>query len=222
MGPKMNSKAVAARERKAEAEAQKAKQKAATKEAAEATEWSKGAKDAAKKEAEEAKRREALAKKAEREALLAAEEQEIGAKAPKQSGSAKKAAKKESAIEQFSRDSGANVPEYSASGLDAALDLMDAAATGTQAKGGDKIERHPEKRVKSAWAVFEEREMPRLKAENPTLRHTQLKQMLQKMWKKSPENPMNQQAVSYDTKRQEEREVIERQKEEALESMRVK
>ncbi len=54
------------------------------------------------------------------------------------------------------------------------------------------VDVHPEKRMKAAYVVFEEREMPRLKAENPNLRMSQLKQMLKKDWMKSPENPMNQ------------------------------
>ena len=55
------------------------------------------------------------------------------------------------------------------------------------------VDRHPEKRMKAAYAAFEERELPRLKAENPHLRMSQLKQMLRKEWMKSPENPMIQQ-----------------------------
>ncbi len=54
------------------------------------------------------------------------------------------------------------------------------------------VDRHPEKRMKAAFLAFEERELPRLKAENPNLRLSQLKQMLRKDWMKSPENPMNQ------------------------------
>ena len=42
-------------------------------------------------------------------------------------------------------------------------------------------ERHPERRMKSAYAAFEERELPVLKEENPGLRLSQLKNMLQKM-----------------------------------------
>lgn len=88
--------------------------------------------------------------------MLAAEERELAA-APKvkATGQTKKAVKKEKAVEQFSLDSRADVPEFSASGLDAALDLLDVAAAGSEVKSGDKIERHPEKRQKSAWAAFE-------------------------------------------------------------------
>ncbi|XP_057302422.1 coiled-coil domain-containing protein 124-like [Hydractinia symbiolongicarpus] len=60
--------------------------------------------------------------------------------------------------------------------------------------GGDSavpVDRHPEKRMKAAYSDFEERELPRLKAENPNLRLSQLKQLLRKEWQKSPDNPMN-------------------------------
>lgn len=55
-----------------------------------------------------------------------------------------------------------------------------------------KADVHPEKRLKAAYAAFEEKELPRLKAENPNLRLSQLKQLLKKEWMKSPDNPMNQ------------------------------
>lgn len=46
--------------------------------------------------------------------------------------------------------------------------------------------------MKAAYAAFEEKNLPRVKAENPNLRLSQLKQMLKKEWMKSPENPMVQ------------------------------
>ena len=55
-----------------------------------------------------------------------------------------------------------------------------------------EIDRHPERRLKAAFAAFEEANMPRIKAENHTLRLSQLKQILRKEWMKSPENPLNQ------------------------------
>ncbi|XP_068626311.1 coiled-coil domain-containing protein 124-like [Battus philenor] len=54
------------------------------------------------------------------------------------------------------------------------------------------LDKHPEKRLKAAFTAFEEVNLPRLKAENPTLRLSQLKQMLRKEWIKSPQNPVNQ------------------------------
>ena len=55
-----------------------------------------------------------------------------------------------------------------------------------------EVDKHPEKRMKAAFAAFEEANMARIKAENPTLRLSQLKQILRKEWMKSPENPANQ------------------------------
>jgi hypothetical protein len=55
----------------------------------------------------------------------------------------------------------------------------------------EKIDRHPEKRMKAAYAAFEELHLPTLKTENPNLRLSQLKQMIKKDWLKSPDNPLN-------------------------------
>lgn len=49
---------------------------------------------------------------------------------------------------------------------------------------------HPEKRAKAAWMRFRERRLPEVKAEYPSLRMTQHLEMLQREWKKSPENPL--------------------------------
>ncbi len=54
------------------------------------------------------------------------------------------------------------------------------------------VDKHPEKRMKAAYLAFEEVNLPRLKAENPNMRLSQLKQMLKKDWAKSPDNPLNQ------------------------------
>jgi len=56
-----------------------------------------------------------------------------------------------------------------------------------------KVDRHPEKRMKSAYKEFEDQRYQELKAENPSLKMSQLRQMIRKEWKKSPQNPMNQQ-----------------------------
>lgn len=63
-----------------------------------------------------------------------------------------------------------------------------------------KVDQHPERRMKAAFQAFENANLPRLKAENPNLRLSQLKQMLKKDWMKSPENPFNQQTAPYNTK----------------------
>lgn len=59
-----------------------------------------------------------------------------------------------------------------------------------------EIDRHPEKRMKAAYASFEEKMMPVIKEQNPTLRLSQLKQILRKEWIKSTENPLNQKLLN--------------------------
>lgn len=46
--------------------------------------------------------------------------------------------------------------------------------------------------MKAAWAAYEEKHLARIKQENPSLRLSQLKELLRKEFNKSPENPMNQ------------------------------
>ena len=58
-------------------------------------------------------------------------------------------------------------------------------------KGTPEVDKHPEKRMKAAYEEFEQERLPQLKAENPTLRLSQLKQLLRKEWNKHPNNPLN-------------------------------
>ncbi|KAJ3413051.1 hypothetical protein HDV05_008572 [Chytridiales sp. JEL 0842] len=220
---------VAANERKAAQEAQKAAKAQAEKDAAEAKEWAKGAKEDKKAE-ELRKKAEAAAKKAEREALLAAEEAELAkaksSKTAKNAGPVFKKAIPTSLDFLPSSSSDGPIDTFAASGIDGALELLDLASKGTEATAATKaavgIDRHAEKRMKSAWAAFEERELPILKAENPHLRLSQLKQQLQKKWKKSPDNPMNQvMNISYNATQEEINEVVQQTREGALEKMRV-
>ncbi|KAL1295600.1 hypothetical protein HN51_056454 [Arachis hypogaea] len=53
-------------------------------------------------------------------------------------------------------------------------------------------DRHPERRLKASFKAFEEAELPKLKEEKPGLTHTQYKDLIWKLWKKSPDNPLNQ------------------------------
>jgi len=53
-------------------------------------------------------------------------------------------------------------------------------------------DRHPERRMKAAYQAYEDANMARVKAENPNLRLSQLKQLIWKDWLKAPENPLNQ------------------------------
>jgi len=61
----------------------------------------------------------------------------------------------------------------------------------------EEHDRHPEKRLKAAYKKYEQEQMPILKASNPNMRLSQLRQILHKQWQKSPENPLNQSHVSY-------------------------
>ena len=62
------------------------------------------------------------------------------------------------------------------------------------------MDKHPERRMKAAYKAFEEIQLPILKAENPNLRLSQLKQMLKKDWVRSPDNPLNQRTATYNAK----------------------
>ena len=42
--------------------------------------------------------------------------------------------------------------------------------------------------IEHRFAAYEDKWMPLLKAENPGLRHTQLKELLRKQWQKAEEN----------------------------------
>jgi len=59
------------------------------------------------------------------------------------------------------------------------------------------LDSHPEKRMKAAYETFENENLPRLKQEHPTLRLSQLKQLLKKEWMKSPSNPFNKPTKAY-------------------------
>lgn len=54
------------------------------------------------------------------------------------------------------------------------------------------VDRHPERRLKASFKAFEEAELPKMKEEKPGLTHNQYKDMIWKLWKKSPDNPLNQ------------------------------
>lgn len=62
------------------------------------------------------------------------------------------------------------------------------------------LDRHPERRLKAAYDQFEQTTLPTLKAENPNMRLSQLKQILKKDWMKSPDNPLNQRHAAYNDK----------------------
>lgn len=87
--------------------------------------------------------------------------------------------------------------EEGASGIEAGIDQLALVGAG----GGAAVDRHPERRMKAAYKAWEERELPRIRAEQPGMKLSQYKERLFSEWKKSPENPMNMEHGSYNDKR---------------------
>eukprot|EP00919_Chromeraceae_sp_WS-2016_P076252 GHVR01180229.1.p1 GENE.GHVR01180229.1~~GHVR01180229.1.p1 ORF type:complete len:235 (+),score=78.44 GHVR01180229.1:100-804(+) len=54
----------------------------------------------------------------------------------------------------------------------------------------EAVDIHPEKRMKAAWLAYEEVYLPLLKIQHPTLKRSQILQILHKQWKTSSENPL--------------------------------
>jgi hypothetical protein len=83
--------------------------------------------------------------------------------------------------------------------VDAALEQFDrhasTASTADTASPAPALseDRNPEKRLKAAFAAYEEKNLQRLRDENPSLRLQQVKNMLWEDWQKAPENPLVQQ-----------------------------
>ncbi|KAK6220426.1 hypothetical protein QIS74_05928 [Colletotrichum tabaci] len=206
-----NTKKVAGNARKAEAAAQKAAAEDAKKAAAEDAEWSKGAKGNAKKEAEAAKKAEAARKKAEKEALLKEEEASTPGRAgPKNN---KTAVKKTRGLDLSQLDddrSGGPLTSLNATGIDNALDALSLTASDANAK----IDRHPERRFKAAYAAFEERRLKEMDDDGTGqgLRLQQRKDKIRKEFEKSPENPFNQVNAKFDTTREELAEMKQKEK----------
>ncbi|XP_058130588.1 coiled-coil domain-containing protein 124 [Anopheles ziemanni] len=203
----INSKAVEARERKADAK-KSANDKAAK--AAEDALWVDDDKQLAKKkkqkEDEERRKAEAARKKAEAKALLEEEMSSIKTTA-KVSTQKVTRSQIEAEVEKRNRtiETINNPPKQPAlpkpipleENLNRVMADTEVAQTIDQAiavlsVGDSSVDRHPEKRMKAAYKAYEEAELTRLKQENPSLKLSQLKQMIFKNWQKSPENPMNQ------------------------------
>lgn len=225
-----NSKAEEGRARKAAAkEAEKEKQRA-EKQKLEDKKWEEGKKDDSKKRAEEAKRLEKLIKKQELRALEQQEEKELAKYKPVKSSGNKTPHLTTSGSSTFksmslnwslsTSDDGSSVTTeaYSASNIDDALLLLESANTSASSM---TIEKHPERRVKAAFAAYEARELPILKAENPGLRHTQLMERLHKMWQKAPENPFNQLHVAHNASREEQTRVLQDDVDRNLDRLRI-
>ncbi|KAI9596352.1 hypothetical protein BDF19DRAFT_421881 [Syncephalis fuscata] len=214
-----NSKAAVGRERKAAQEAEKKSKKQAELDKKEEEKWNKGAKKSGKKESEEEKRAARLAKKAELDALKVQEDKEISKIKRATTGKnlrieEKRNEKNLKKAEDLGKTVGTAIPVFSADNLDDALDALEIIDEKSSRPGGSGApDRHVERRLKAAYAAYEERELPILKKENPSLRLTQLKQLLWKQWQKSPENPLNQASLAYNATRGQEETHLEQRRE---------
>ena len=86
---------------------------------------------------------------------------------------------------------GAGGDMLEASNIEDALSILDLASKGGDGGvAGGGADRHPEKRMKAAFAAFKERESVRIREENKGLKRTQIDERVWKLWQKSDENPM--------------------------------
>lgn len=101
-------------------------------------------------------------------------------------------------------------PALNATGIDNALDALSLTV------GGDdnKIDKHPERRFKAAYAAFEERRLREMEetGEGQGLRMNQRKERLRKEFERSEENPFNAVSVRYDATKEEIQEMKEAEK----------
>lgn len=162
------------------------------------------AKKLERKQEEERKKAELLKKKADAKALLEEEENAIKttAKIPQtkltQAQIQKEVEQRNKNIENFNNPPKPVVPKilpmeenvnhlmadvHVASSVDQAISVLKVSES--------EEDRHPEKRMKAAFKAYEDSEMPIIKAQNPSLKLSQLKQLIFKNWQKSPENPLN-------------------------------
>ncbi|KAH7312912.1 putative coiled-coil domain-containing protein like protein [Rhexocercosporidium sp. MPI-PUGE-AT-0058] len=205
-----NTKKASGNAKKAEAAAAKTAQENAKKAVEEDQEWGKGAKNTAKKEAEAAKKAEQARKKAEKDALLAEEEKEARA-TPKNSKAAVKKTAKGLDLSQLDDPSSSSTPAsaLNATGIDNALDALDLTANSAA-----KIDKHPERRFKAAFAAYEERRLKEMESDGSGqgLRQNQKRERIRKEFEKSEENPFNQVSARYDASKDEIKELREQEK----------
>jgi len=100
-------------------------------------------------------------------------------------------------------------PSLNATGIDNALDALSL----TSNNPSEKIDRHPERRFKAAYAAYEARRMPEVEEENKGLRKQQRVDLIRKEFERSPENPFNQVNARFDTTREEIKEMKEQERE---------
>ena len=161
------------------------------------------------REEAEAKKQEAARKKAEKDALLAEEEKDARPN-PK---NAKTAVKKSKGLDLSQLDSDPSStkanPALNATGIDNALDALSL----TSVNPSEKVDRHPERRFKAAYAAYEARRMPELEEEHKGLRKQQRIDTIRKEFERSPENPFNQANARFDSTRDEIKEMKDKERE---------
>lgn len=157
-----------------------------------------------RKQEEEKKKADLLKKKAEAKALLEEEEKSLKT-APKiplakisRAQIEKEVEQRNKAIERINNPPKPVVPKvipleenlnrtladvHIASNVDEAISVLKTKETDD--------DRHPEKRMKAAFKSYEDSELPIIKAQNPSLKLSQLKQIIFKNWQKAPQNPIN-------------------------------
>ncbi|XP_075405012.1 coiled-coil domain-containing protein 124 [Tenrec ecaudatus] len=211
-----NTKAAAARARKAEAKAAAdAKKQKELEDAYWRDEDKHVMRKEQRKEEKEKRRLEQLERKKETQRLLEEEDSKLkGGKAPRAAAPGKVTrAQIEETLRRDGQHREASEPaEKSLSHLEVPLEenvnrrvleegsveartVEDAIAVLSVAE--EAADRHPERRMRAAFTAFEEVQLPRLKLENPNMRLSQLKQLLKKEWMRSPDNPMNQRALPF-------------------------
>jgi len=110
-------------------------------------------------------------------------------------------------LSQLDGDSAnAKAAALNATGIDNALDALDLTHDGQES-----VDRHPERRFKAAYAVFEERRLEEMKDEKG-LRRNQKVAEIRKEFEKHPDNPFNQVAGRYDMTKEELKDIKEAEK----------
>lgn len=161
------------------------------------------------RDAEAAKKAEVARKAAEKKALLDEEEKDARAQ-PKNS---KVAVKKTRGLDLGQLEDGgsgsAKSGALNATGIDNALDAL---SLTTDSAG--KIDKHPERRFKAAFAAYEERRLDEMDKDGSGqgLRQNQKREKIRKEFEKSPDNPFNQVSAAYDATKEDIKELREAEK----------
>jgi predicted flap endonuclease-1-like 5' DNA nuclease len=159
------------------------------------------------REAEAAKKAEQARKKAEKDAILAEEEKDARV-APK---NAKQAVKKTKGLDlsQLDDEGPKSATALNATGIDNALDALSLTTNDAA-----KVDKHPERRFKAAFAAYEERRLKEMDEDGSGqgLRQNQKREKIRKEFEKHEDNPFNQVSARYDASKDEIKELREQEK----------